>query len=576
MEPHRAILFPQFFWSGIACLTSPHEEEFAEAVWLLKKFLVAIDLDDSTVRGILLSSIPLKWKGEFSGLQHLLVNGIPTACESSCLEVIDLFLDIEDERLIEIDPIKRVLYSVISYIPRLLHVYIYSNFQNVENKDDVVETSRCKSVAARLSNLCKRLDFPDLAHILLSVSKGRFKDTSTLAGYFAISIRQSFFSSFKKEALKLIVSFTASPLDFYKSAGLMLLKPNIANVDTSIYDIIEPLFYLSGTIFATKSIEILESTLKGSNLRFSAHDLLNSSSNEKRGRNVQKIIKDLQREERSRVYNLRGWRNEGRARETRGNMQSVAEMCFADPQTPRVRSPLLPPFKVVYQTRYVEESLVGRFAKMNSVDALDELDLLLSAKIKTSSGSLEDVIDSLNICIKEVKKSRGLELSDDSDLSSLIIESSGIDPDDSRVAAEFIKLFPASFEMTMKFFQDCVDDLKTHLSSTTIVDVYNCMQSILQDSLTSYAEKCLATDIERYFYYHTHSEKFDGFLRQVVESCIMDVNDKVSSVLLRRDEFLDNMSKTHAVVYCCAVINMHMASLEMQGGLELIMDVNEV
>jgi hypothetical protein len=128
LDPHRVILFPQFFWSAIACLTSPHEDEFTEAVLLLKKFLVVIDLDDSIVRETLLSSIPLSWKGEFTGLQHLLVNGIPTACESTCLEVINLFLDIEDERLVETDPARRVLYAVTCNIPRLLHVLVLSNF----------------------------------------------------------------------------------------------------------------------------------------------------------------------------------------------------------------------------------------------------------------------------------------------------------------------------------------------------------------------------------------------------------------------------------------------------------------
>jgi hypothetical protein len=162
---------------------------------------------------------------------------------------------------------------------------------------------------------------------------------------------------------------------------------------------------------------------------------------------------------------------------------------------------------------------------------------------------------------------------------------------DAFVAAEFLKLFPASFEMTMQFFQECVDDLEAHSRSiSSIGDVLTCMQSIRPAPRTSFveelnywppmflddAEKDLAKAIERYFYYHTQSKTFDGCLRNVVESCIIDVNDKVSSVLERRDEYLDDVGRGSAVLYCCAVLNMHISSLEMQGVIESIMDVNEV
>lgn len=125
LEPHRVILFPQFFWATTACLYSPHEWDYLEAVKILHKFLAVVDIGDERNINTLMQSVPLKWSGEYTGLLPLMVRGITSVnCESHCIKLINLLLGVKNGNLVHKSSAERVMLSVLANVPRILQVSI--------------------------------------------------------------------------------------------------------------------------------------------------------------------------------------------------------------------------------------------------------------------------------------------------------------------------------------------------------------------------------------------------------------------------------------------------------------------
>ncbi|KAJ3185369.1 Cell morphogenesis protein PAG1 [Gaertneriomyces sp. JEL0708] len=121
------LMFPQFFWAAVACLYSPHEWEFLEGVLLLQKIINHLDLSDIRCRNVLLLSLPVKWRGGFTGLQPLLLRGLKSALsEKATLAVINGLTTIEDGSLIDISK-GRAVFAALANLPRWINTFDKTN-----------------------------------------------------------------------------------------------------------------------------------------------------------------------------------------------------------------------------------------------------------------------------------------------------------------------------------------------------------------------------------------------------------------------------------------------------------------
>ena len=249
LEQHRVILFPQFFWVGIACLYSQHECEYVYGVKILRKFLDVVDLSDLSTRRMIQNTIPSQFQSIFGGLITLLSRGICSSlCEQNCVYLINKLIKVSDWSFF-IGPIIEkktrndlfVMYALMVNIPLLMM-----------DLDNNVTSSESCDVAQHLSNLCYSLGYSDLGRIMDSFSKQKFKGKKDIDSLIANSL----FVSFKDEMptlFEFFLSGISSPLPKNKYilkilAQIQKKKPNLV-FKTFNFNIIYPLHNSKETMF---------------------------------------------------------------------------------------------------------------------------------------------------------------------------------------------------------------------------------------------------------------------------------------------------------------------------------------
>lgn len=294
LETHRIILFPQFFWAFIACLYSPLEWEYLEAVKLLHKFLSLVDINDPTIISTVLNNIPPKWKNDFKGLHPFLLRGLSSIhCEQNCLNLINMLIPLENDEFLDVSAKSRVLYSVLVNVPRLLQGFELDPLEDggAEAKMSVED---CLEVAAELSNLSERSGFQDLARLMSSYSKQKFRSRDDFLRQLAMIIRQGFFPDFKTKTLLFLMGFLASPRPFYRRKTLKILKLLLPTLESSVEvdddvgeALVAPLLNQLQSELGSEALEVLDETMKGS---------ISSEENNVRlvfgGRSIHKITKE--------------------------------------------------------------------------------------------------------------------------------------------------------------------------------------------------------------------------------------------------------------------------------------------
>ncbi|KAJ3109558.1 Cell morphogenesis protein PAG1 [Phlyctochytrium planicorne] len=216
-------LIPQFFWSGVSCLTSPLEWEFGEGVLILKKVLSELDLTSQSVRNGLLVNQPTKWRGQFNGIQPLLLKGMcSSTTEKTTVEVINLLLNVDNDSLVDTGP-SRVLFVFLSNFIRFLQGY---QPNPLSDGGDIAEidVDKCLAVADSLSKLAERCRLMSLARILSSYSKQRFRAKEDFGRQAVLVLRDSFFPEHEAQTLQFLISLLRNKLPFYKKRVLQIFK----------------------------------------------------------------------------------------------------------------------------------------------------------------------------------------------------------------------------------------------------------------------------------------------------------------------------------------------------------------
>jgi len=140
LDSHKLILFPQVFWSAVAMLESNYHYEFLQAITLLSELSERINLDDDSIKAVLLSKLPEKWTPNFLGLQPRILKGlIYSKTESQTLDLLNKLHKIKFDQLIDPTP-GRLLFAIISALPSIL--------ASTEGGDEDQELSIAYDIAA--------------------------------------------------------------------------------------------------------------------------------------------------------------------------------------------------------------------------------------------------------------------------------------------------------------------------------------------------------------------------------------------------------------------------------------------
>lgn len=264
LDSEKLIDFPQLFWSGVACLSTVHEQEFIEVLSAMSKFVSKIDLDSPETVSCLISTFPPKWEGRFEGLQQVVLVGLRSATSyDQTMKFLDKLNTLQDSEIIGTGD-SRLLMTIIANLPRFLHALDL----RIINKD-------VENAAMVLSAMSERTGRLSLSKIFVSLSKNRFRSKKDFLVQTITSIKNLFFPEFEAQTLVLLLGFLSNKTKWIKLETLSILKYVFPLVDLQRdefvgvgADLISPLLRLLLTDYAEPALEVLDEavSISGSQL----------------------------------------------------------------------------------------------------------------------------------------------------------------------------------------------------------------------------------------------------------------------------------------------------------------------
>jgi len=298
MSEEEILAFPQFFWACVAILYGPHEWEYLEGVVMLEKILNKISLNEPKVSNILLINLPTRWKGQFTGLQMLLLKGLNSSLtEKYSLNLVNKIALLEQDDFVDKSN-GRVLFSILANLPKLLLALEHStrnknnvtnntnnantnntNLANNKNENIVHETEmkenvdvdKCLEIAGSLAQLAEMKNYTTIAKLMESYSKQRFRDFQDFLTKFINSIREVWIPTYELQTLQLLMGLLSNSNIGYRRMTLKVLKILLPYINSrKQYSALEgieealvaPLLSLLRTELSNEALEVLDEAMK--------------------------------------------------------------------------------------------------------------------------------------------------------------------------------------------------------------------------------------------------------------------------------------------------------------------------
>ncbi|KNC98027.1 uncharacterized protein SPPG_06446 [Spizellomyces punctatus DAOM BR117] len=279
LDGYRLILFPQFFWAAVACIHSPHEWEYLEGVRLLEKILKKLNLDDPSCRNILLINLPTKWRGQFTGLQSLLLRGLSSSVtEQSSLRLINSLVFLDDGSLVDTSN-TRVLFTLLANLPRWMQTF-EADPSAEGGKAAGATIEECTAVAAAISEFVGKKGHAGIARLMSSYAKQRFRSKEDFLRQFLSLIKDAFFPTHEVDALQFLMGLLSNSHRFYRRRVLAIIKFMLPTLDSCRpafggggqpllalnsldEELIAPLLTILQTDLAIEALEVLDEALSG-------------------------------------------------------------------------------------------------------------------------------------------------------------------------------------------------------------------------------------------------------------------------------------------------------------------------
>lgn len=253
LDPTDLISFPQLFWSIVACMSSVHEQEFIEVLSCISKFISKIDLDSPDTVQCLIATFPSSWEGRFDGLQKIALSGLRS---SNSLEVTYKFLDkinlLKDSKIVA-DTETRLLFALISNLPRFLDAMDKRDFSSIQTAADSL---------VFLSNINNQ---PSLSRLIDSLAKNKFRSKKDFMSQVVSFISRNYFPKYAAQTLVFLLGLLLNKIDWIKVQTMEILQYVFPIVDLTSAefigvgaDLISPLLRLLLTDHEVKALVVLD------------------------------------------------------------------------------------------------------------------------------------------------------------------------------------------------------------------------------------------------------------------------------------------------------------------------------
>lgn len=258
--------FPQIFWCAMACLTTPYESEFAEAIELLSHVLDKTNLSDPGVITHLMSFKPPDWVGPAPYLQSLLLVGLRSSKTAMLtFDLIRRLASASNDEVID-DPADRLLHGFIAALPWMLH-----------STDLGEPNEELAGMALDLAAIAEASGNASFARLLTSFAHVRFRTKDDFIRQ-ASSLIRDYMTTHALDIVTLLLGFVLNTEDWMQEKSMQILKIILAfpeargPLTTHGESLLLPLLKLVTTKHAAQALDVLDTT--------AIHALASSESDE--------------------------------------------------------------------------------------------------------------------------------------------------------------------------------------------------------------------------------------------------------------------------------------------------------
>ena len=243
---------PQIFWSAMACLTTPFEEEFLEVIELLSHVLDKTNLSDPAVVQHLLSYRPADWVGPEPHLQSLLLVGLRSSKTAfMTFDLIRRLASASTDELID-PPADRLLHGFVAALPWMLH-----SLDVGEPNDELA------GMALDLDAMADLQDNASFSRLLTSFAKARFRAKDDFIRQ-ACSLLRDFMPTHALEILTVLLGFVLNDSEWMREKSMQVLKLVLQFPDARPPlaahggELLQPLLRLVSTKLSAQALDVLD------------------------------------------------------------------------------------------------------------------------------------------------------------------------------------------------------------------------------------------------------------------------------------------------------------------------------
>jgi hypothetical protein len=244
--------FPQIFWCATACLSSPYEDEFAQAIELLTHVLDKTNLSDPVVIQHLNTFKPVDWVGPPPYLQSLLLVGLRSSKTAMLtFDLIRRLTSSPNDDLID-KASDRLLNGFIAALPWMLH-----------STDLGEPNEELAGMALDLAAIAEAEGNAGFARLLTSFARVRFRSKDDFIRQ-ASGLIRDYMPTHALAIVTLLLGFVLNTEDWMQEKSMQVLKIILAFPEaraplaTHGEQLLLPLLKLVTTKHSAQALEVLD------------------------------------------------------------------------------------------------------------------------------------------------------------------------------------------------------------------------------------------------------------------------------------------------------------------------------
>ncbi|KAF8308181.1 hypothetical protein DL93DRAFT_2083290 [Clavulina sp. PMI_390] len=268
------------FWSATACLLTAVEAEFLSAMEFMDEVLNYVDLNDESTVEHLRAHKPHDWEGVELAVERLAFCGLRSS--ETFMPAFALLARIAQTAGGDIVAVNDGL---------LRHLYTASLPFALRSIEDGIADEKLTVLSSSIATLAQSKGRNDIAHIMTSVARARFKRKEDFLRQAATALRDNFWNSHANDLMTILLGCVLNSETWMRTKTLQMMKALLQNANSKNpiqlngSELLLPLLRLLSTDLASDAMEVLDTPMiiaggpsASHVVRMSIHNLLSAEA----------------------------------------------------------------------------------------------------------------------------------------------------------------------------------------------------------------------------------------------------------------------------------------------------------